>query len=69
MRATAADLHQPGRYIAAVMTAQPRAQQVSIEPITLPLSQSLRSPAAGVDAAEATQTTQAPSSPAQGGPP
>ncbi len=71
MRATAADLHQPGRYIAAVMAAQPRAQQVSIEPITLPLSQSLRSPAADVDAgaAAATQTTQAPSAPTQGGPP
>ncbi len=73
MRATAASLHQPGRYIAAVMAAQPRAQQVSIEPITLPLSQSLRSPAADVDvdagAAAATQTTQAPSAPTQGGPP
>ena len=70
MRATAADLHQPGRYIAAVMTAQPRAQQVSIEPITLPLSQSLRSPAADVDAGvDAAEATQAPSAPAQGSPP
>jgi multicomponent K+:H+ antiporter subunit D len=69
MRATAASLHQPGRYIGAVMAAQPRAQQVSVEPISLPLSQSLRSPAADVDAAASSSTTQAPSAPAKGGSP
>jgi multicomponent K+:H+ antiporter subunit D len=67
MRATAASLHQPARYIAAVMAAQPRAQQVSIVPITLPLSQSLRSPAP--EASEPADNTVITPAPAQGGPP
>ena len=70
MRATAADLHQPGRYIAAVMTAQPQAQQVSIEPITLPLSQSLRSPAAEApETASSAELAASTAAPIQRGPP